>query len=259
MTSDPGRADFRTVREAADDIAVFLDLDGTLLEIAPTPDAVHVGLETLALLERSRLALGGALALITGRAIDDVDALLAPLALPIAGQHGFERRDADGRRHAYARRPPRLDAARDALTAFADRHPGVLIEDKGCTLAAHYRLVPDAGASLRLAVEREVAAAGGTLALHHSKMAFEVRPAGRDKGVAIAEFLAEPPFAGRRPVFIGDDATDEHGFAVVNDRGGRSVKVGAGATVAHWRLPDVGAVREWLARLAHVPHRAAAS
>lgn len=232
------------------ELALFLDVDGTLLHIADTPDAVTIDRATVDLLARAHRATGGATALITGRRIADVDRLFAPLALPVAGQHGFERRDAAGALHRHAQPPPELAAARARLAAFAAARPGVLIEDKGLTLAAHYRLAPAAGAALGTLVERLAAESAGTLAIQRGKMVFELRPAGKDKGTAITEFLEEDPFRGRVPVFLGDDLTDEYGFSIVNGRGGVSVKVGDGPTEATARLPDVDAVRGWLERLA---------
>lgn len=232
------------------ELALFLDVDGTLLHLADTPDAVTIDRETLALVERAHRATGGATALITGRRIADVDRLFAPLRLPVAGQHGFERRDATGALHRHARPRPELAAARARLEAFAAGHPGVLVEDKELTLAAHHRLAPAAGSALGALAERLAAESGGALALQRGKMVFELRPAGKDKGTAIAEFLDEAPFRGRTPVFLGDDLTDEYGFSIVNGRGGVSVKVGEGPTEANTRLPGVDAVRAWLARLA---------
>lgn len=126
------------------------------------------------------------------------------------------------------------------------RHPGLLLEDKGLALAVHYRQVPTLAGYLHRLLQRLAALAGEPLQLQKGKRVVEVKPLGFDKGTAIEEYLAEPPFQGRRPVFIGDDVTDEHGFAVVNRLRGLSVKVGAGPTQARYRLPDVAAVRAWL-------------
>lgn len=237
-------------RLRAPDVALFLDVDGTLLHLADTPDAVTIERASIDLLARLHRACGGALALITGRRIADVDRLFAPLRLPVAGQHGFERRDAAGRVRSHAHALPQIAVARARLQAFAARLPGVLIEDKGLTVAAHYRLAPRAGEALDALAERLAGESAGLLSLQRGKMLVELRPAGRHKGTAIGEFLDEPPFQGRAPVFIGDDLTDEHGFRVVNARGGLSIKVGEGPSVAAARLPDVDAVRAWLARLA---------
>lgn len=227
--------------------ALFLDVDGTLLHIADAPDRVRVDRDTVDLLADAHAATRGGLALITGRSIADVDALFAPLAIPVAGQHGLERRDARGGVHRHG--PARLHLApadRSRLDAFARRHPGVLIEDKGASIAVHYRLVPQAGAGLGALIAAIVGRSRGAFSIQRGKSVYEIRPAGRDKGTAIAEFMQETPFRGRLPLFVGDDLTDEHGFDIVNRMGGVSVKVGAGATRARQRLADVAAVREWL-------------
>jgi trehalose 6-phosphate phosphatase len=239
-----------TVARAPREAALFLDVDGTLLHIAETPGAVTIGRATVELLGRVHRATGGGLALITGRSILDIDQLFAPLALLVAGQHGFERRDATGTVHRHARPTPQLAASRAQLAAFAGAHPGVLLEDKGLTLAAHYRLAPAAEPALAALAASLAAGSGGALAVQHGKMVVELRPAGKDKGTAIAEFMDEAPFAGRTPVFLGDDLTDEYGFSIVNGMGGVSVKVGDGPTEARARMSGVDAVREWLGQLA---------
>lgn len=231
----------------APDWALFLDIDGTLLEFAEHPQAVRVDPALLRLLGALRAAAGGALALVSGRSVADVDALFAPLRLPVAGQHGTERRAADGSIHLH--RPPLEGLARAAaaLVPLTSAHAGLVLENKGMALALHYRRAP----ALRALAEREMraiaAALGEAFELQSGKYVVEVKPGGKDKGGAIAEFLAEPPFADRRPVFVGDDLTDETGFEVVNRAGGHSVKVGRGITRARWRLPDAAAVRRWLA------------
>lgn len=240
----------------AADWAFFLDIDGTLLEYAARPQEVRVGAELLELLERLRAAAGGALALISGRSVEDIDALFAPLVVPVASQHGTERRAADGtvRRHA----PPieKLGRAAADLVRLTAAHSGLVLENKGMTLALHYRQAP----GLRVLAEREMRAIAARLGdgfeLQTGKFVMEVKPSGKDKGSAIAEFIAEAPFAGRRPVFIGDDLTDEPGFEVVNRAGGHSVKVGPGITRARWHLFDAAAVRRWLASYAaeFAPH-----
>ncbi|MEP7181907.1 MAG: trehalose-phosphatase [Betaproteobacteria bacterium] len=234
----------------APDCALFLDIDGTLLHLAVTPARVHVDGEVAVLLPALAARLGGALALITGRAIADADRLFPELALPIAGQHGCERRAANGTYHRHAAAATDLARLRYGLSELVRRHDGLLLEDKGATLALHYGLAPQLAAYVHRAVRAEVAlaaAAGATLKVQRGKRIVEVKPDGRDKGTAILEFMAEPPFRGRRPVFAGDDLTDELGFAAVQRLGGWAVKVGPGATRAHHRLPDVDAVRQWLA------------
>jgi trehalose 6-phosphate phosphatase len=229
------------------DWAFFLDIDGTLLEYAASPQEVRVDAELVGMLERLFASSGGAVALVSGRSVEDIDKLFAPLKFPAAGQHGTERRAADGsiRQHA----PPLEDLARAAgeIVRLTAAHAGLVFENKGMTLALHYRLAP----GLRALAEREMraiaAGLGEAFELQSGKFVVEIKPGGKDKGSAIAEFAAERPFAGRRPVFIGDDLTDEAGFAVVNRIGGHSVKVGPGITQARWRLFDAAAVRRWLA------------
>lgn len=233
----------------APDWALFLDVDGTLLELAERPDAVRVGAAEVALLRALQRAAGGALALVSGRPVADLDALFAPLALPAAGQHGVERRDAAGAVHRHApSQALRREAAR--LHEFAARHRGLILEDKGNSLALHFRLAPQFGAAAGAALAEAAAALGEGFELLRGKMVVELKPSGRDKGMAITEFMREAPFTGRRPVFVGDDHTDEHGFAVVNRLGGESIKVGAGESVARWRIADARAVRAWLAQWA---------
>jgi trehalose 6-phosphate phosphatase len=230
--------------------ALFLDVDGTLLHIADAPHRVRVDRDTVDLLAYAHSATRGGLALITGRSIADIDALFAPLAIPVAGQHGLERRDARGGVHRHG--PAQLHLApadRRRLDAFARRHPGVLIEDKGASIAVHYRLAPQAGAGLDALIATIVGRSRGALSIQPGKSVYEIRPAGRNKGTAIAEFMQEAPFRGRLPLFVGDDLTDEQGFDVVNRMGGVSFKVGAGRSRARRRLADVDATRAWLLRM----------
>lgn len=237
------------VVEAAADWALFLDVDGTLLPIAETPDGVEVSDHLRAVLARLAPLYGHALALISGRPIAELDQLFAPLALPSAGLHGLERRDAAGRIRRLGE-PAWLDALRRALGDFAAAHPGVLLEDKVRTLALHYRRAPEAEAAARRAVAELIGGDDQRLRVIEGKMVLEIKPRLADKGAAVAAFLGEPPFAGRRPVFIGDDVTDEDAFAVVNRLGGTSVRVGdLPGTAARYRLPDVNAVVAWLEAL----------
>ena len=224
---------------------MFLDVDGTLLEFAHRPDAVEPGAELHGILRRLESALGGALALISGRAVDDLDRIFDPLRLPSGGQHGLERRDAAGVLHkvdiAHA-----LDGIRAPLRNFADRHEGALLEDKGSALALHYRMAPAVEAEARTLVE-SLTADRDELHYLAGKMVFEIKSRAVDKGVAIACFMAEAPFAGRVPVFLGDDVTDEDGFRFVNQTGGQSVRVGKSQdSAAQYALPDVGSVLDWL-------------
>jgi trehalose 6-phosphate phosphatase len=232
------------------DCALFLDIDGTLLELAPTPGGVRVDVGIATLLPALVRHLGGAVALITGRAMADADRLFRGMSLPIAGQHGLERRAADGSLHRHRPSLSGLARLRRDLTRFAARHDGLFLEDKGATLALHYRQAPRLAShvhrTLRVHMATAVASESGWC-LQPGKGILEVKPDGRDKGTAILEYMMERPFARRLPVFVGDDHTDEYGFAAVSNAGGWAVKVGRGRTTAHYRLPDVAAVRRWLA------------
>ena len=230
--------------------ALFLDFDGTLVDIAPTPDSIRVPDRLPALLARLRETLGGAVAIVTGRPIAEIDGFLGAAVPAVAGLHGLERRRPGG---AILRPQVRVEALRDArarLAEFAAEHPGLLVEDKRYALALHYRLAP--------ALEgrcRELAAAlGRELAgwqVVEGKRVFEIRPRGAAKGAAIEAYMGEAPFRGRVPVFCGDDITDEDGFAAVNALGGASIRVGPrAATRAALQLDTVAELLDWLARLA---------
>lgn len=227
--------------------ALFLDVDGTLAGIEAHPDAVTVERAVLELLDALHGALGGALALVSGRSIDELDALVAPLRLPAAGLHGVERRDARGALHRSAVDEAALARVRDELRRFAEAHPGAWVEDKTSALALHVRQAP--------LVDAELARFAGSLAerlpdqlvVQRGKRVVEVKPKGENKGTAVAAFMDEAPFKGRRPVFVGDDVTDEDAFAWVNAHEGLSIKVGAGGTLARHHLEDASDVARWLA------------
>jgi len=232
--------------------ALFLDIDGTLLNFASTPDRVRVDAHVKGLLPELAEQLCGAVALITGRAIGDADRLFPGVKLPVAGQHGLQRRAADGSIHLHAASMRGLERLRRELARFATRHPGLLLEDKGATLALHYRRAPELAAHVHRTLRNmlRTTAVSAEWRLQPGKKILEIKPDGRDKGTAILEYMAEPPFAGRLPVFVGDDLTDEYGFVAATHLGGWAVKVGRGATRAHYRLRDVAAVRTWLGAVA---------
>ena len=233
--------------------ALFLDVDGTLAEIALTPSAVEITDHARDTLSRLAVACGGAVALVSGRTITDVDRLFAPLHLPVAGLHGLERRDGEGQVSRAPAQGPRLDSARGALKNFVAGHPGTLIEDKGMTLALHFRQAPAAEADARALVTELVAAARGALVVQHGKMVLELRPMGGDKGSAVRAFMGEPPFASRLPIFVGDDVTDEAGFATINEMNGLSIRVGDGTpTCARYDGASVAAIHAWLDAAADV-------
>jgi trehalose 6-phosphate phosphatase len=237
--------------EARREWAYFFDLDGTLIDFAETPRAVRVSEDLRLLLRRMHRATGGAVALMSGRPIADIDRLFPGARIAAAGLHGLERRGVKGRvtRH----RPPvpaaRLERVRRQIAAHLNGKRGLLLENKGLSLALHYRRAPRLGAYAHRLARSLLPALGGNgrFCIQRGKYVVEMRPSGRDKGVAVQEFMHEPPFRGRIPVFVGDDATDEFGFRTVNQLGGVTIKVGPGRTAARWRLPDVRAVREWLA------------
>jgi len=226
--------------------AFFLDIDGTLLEIEGHPDEVRIGRTELDLVSGLHRATGGSLALVSGRPLAGIDVLFHPLKMPIAGQHGAERRDARGKRHRHRFPVEALHRAAVPVRKFVARNEGLVFEDKGASVALHYRLAPQLEAAAKAVVEDAARSAGGALEVQLGKMVFELKPAGVDKGSAIEEFMREQPFAGRVPVFLGDDVTDEFGFRVVNRLGGHSVKIGRGESAARWRLADPAAAKSWL-------------
>jgi trehalose 6-phosphate phosphatase len=231
-----------------DQCALFLDLDGTLIEYAHHPRAVTVDAPLLSLLQLLPQHLGGAVALVSGRSIEALDQLLDPLRLPASGLHGFERRSARGvhSRHA-APLPQALATARRLLAQLAARDPRIRLEDKGFALALHFRQAPELEPELIDAARLIAAQIGGGLELLLGPKVAELTPQGVSKASAVAEFMREPPFSGRRPLFVGDDPTDEPAFEWVNAAGGLSVAVNVtGATTAATRLRSVREVRAWL-------------
>jgi trehalose 6-phosphate phosphatase len=228
---------------------VFLDVDGTLLEIAPTPQAVEVPADLVGLLARLHDLVGGALALVSGRPVAELDRLFGPERFAAAGVHGAELRMADGS-HVRAPAGPDLREARAAFQAFVDRHPGAHCEDKGVAVTLHYRLAPDTEEEARCLAGTVAERLGPDVELLHGKMVVELRPSGANKGRAVEAFLSNAPFVGRIPVYVGDDLTDEDAFAEVNRLGGVSVLVGArSSSVASARLPTPRDVRRWLAEV----------
>lgn len=233
-----------------DGASLFLDFDGTLVELAERHDAVIADEAVKALLPGLVRALAGRVAVVSGRPADQILAYLAAdpaaPAFAIAGSHGLETVWPDGTRSAPDR-PAALDRAIAALDAAATRMPGVVIERKPFGVAIHYRQAPDAQAACDALGERIAREAG--LQLQHGKMVCELKMAGADKGDAVRMLLAHSPMTGTHAVFIGDDLTDEAGFRAADDSGGAGILVGArNATAAAFALPDVAAVHGWLAR-----------
>lgn len=228
------------------DWSLFLDVDGTLLEIAETPGGVHVSDSLKELLLRETRMRAGALALVSGRSLADLDVLFAPLRLIASGQHGLERRDIHGRVSRANISTQSLQQARILLKEVAATHRGLLLEDKGTALALHYRLAPELEAFAYAAIAK---AAEHTPDFHvqPGKCVWELKPRAVSKGTAIRDFMAEAPFAGRIPVFAGDDFTDEEGFKIVNELGGISILVGKPRdTLARFGLGGVSEVMEWM-------------
>ncbi len=233
--------------------ALFVDVDGTLLEIAARPELVRVPPGLPALFDRLAAERGGALALVSGRRLADLDCLFRPWRGAAAGLHGGEIRRADGgirgEEAIATNAAAMLDQLRPRLRDWASRFPGVWLEDKGAALALHYRGAPEKSAEIGDLADRLRREAGDGLRLIAGKMVLELLPCGCGKGGAVAALLAEPPFCGRRPVYLGDDTTDEDAFAEVNRRKGLSIRVGEpeAGTAAVFRLSSVAAVHAWLA------------
>lgn len=234
---------------ALDRIALFLDFDGTLVELAEHPEAVVMDAVTLDTLVRLHGDTGGAVAIVTGRDIAVIDRFLAPLELPVAGIHGLTRRDAGRKVHLPPDGEVFLDAAEQALREFAARESGLLIERKTASIALHFRARPELEAQCIDRLETLARDFSG-IEVKRGKMVVEAKPDHADKGTAIADFMAEPPFAGRVPVFAGDDVTDEDAFRVVNRLGGISIKIGCGATAARYSTQSRGSFIAWLGELA---------
>ena len=229
-------------------IALFLDVDGTLLEIAATPDAVKVPAALRNTLQLAAARENGALALISGRCIGELDQLFAPCVFPVAGQHGLERRDAQGRFFRPEVDTKALAAAREVLLPLQAKHAGLLLEDKGTAIAMHFRLAPRFEPLVRRVMTELIAPWTDRFTLREGKCVIELTPRGYSKRTAIEAFMAEAPFAGRAPVFLGDDITDEDGFEAVNAMDGYSVRVGGNPrpTAARYQFGSVTAVIAWL-------------
>jgi trehalose 6-phosphate phosphatase len=225
----------------ADNNAVFLDIDGTLLDIAPKPDAVVVpeGLNTA--LERLRERIGGALAVISGRPLDQIDHFF-PLKFAAAAEHGAIMRDAQGRLQNLVARPAAFDTWYETLKRETKDVPGVAIEVKTVSLVIHYRQAPQMQERLHDLARVLIENSGTEVALLPAHMAYELRPKGFNKGDALAAFMKMAPFAGRKPVFIGDDTTDEPAIALANEMGGLGLHVARDFNGS----PD--AVRRWLGK-----------
>ena len=262
MTFEPNPADATNTDASADnqaflltdwpDCSLFLDFDGTLVDLAETPDTVVVVPGLVDALATLRDKLGGRLAIVSGRPIEQIDAMLAPLKLPAAGVHGAERRAADGELHYITVLP--LDNARLRLQPLVAQYPDLLLEEKRGALALHYRLAPELKALCEQAMQAALDDSPGMVLLH-GKMVLELKPGSSTKGSALAAFMQEAPFKGHTPVFAGDDTTDEAGIAYAQQMGGMGVKIGAGPSAALRRLASPQELRAQLVQAATtLPH-----
>lgn len=226
-------------------IALFLDVDGTLAPIAQTPMQARISFAMLDILKSLQLHLDGALALISGRTVADVDIMTFPLECYVAGQHGIEIRDAAG-----YRKPDEKQALirhfSEEIRAFQQRFPQTLVEYKSFGIAIHYRMQPLLGPVIEKILLSLMQPYADALFLQEGKMVWEVKLRGADKGTAIRELMQSAPFVNRMPLFLGDDVTDEYGFKAVNEMGGISVKIGNELTAARYRLKDPAQVQAWL-------------
>lgn len=225
--------------------ALFLDFDGTLAPIAARPQDVRVPTWVLPLLQRMRPALGGAVAILSGRPLAQLDAFLSPLRLPAAGVHGLQRRLADGRIRVHEAVPPASVVS--AMRGLAASHRQLLVEVKPGAIALHYRAAPELEARCRSAIEVALAGDAQWMLLPGHKV-FEVKPRRWSKASAVVAFLVEPPFLGRLPIVVGDDLTDEDAMQAADAAGGHGVRVGPGASRARFGLADPAAVGSWLSR-----------
>ncbi len=242
-----------------DDIArfaIFLDLDGTIADIAERPEAVRIEPPILRILQLLQEKAQSALAVISGRDIAVIDKMLHPLVLPASGVHGLQRRDAAGVMRSQT--PPDISSIAHVLEKTLAAAPGVIIERKAGAVAVHFRLCPEMERRCRDVV-LEILRQRSEFRLLEGKKVLELAPRGASKGRVIETFLSEPPFAGRAPLFAGDDLTDEDGFVAVNARHGVSIKIGPGATAARYRVASPRDFRQWLGKLAASPQIAEAT
>jgi trehalose 6-phosphate phosphatase len=228
---------------------LFLDVDGTLIELTDSPLETFADSELKTLLGHVAERLGGAVALVSGRSIHYLDGLFAPLRLPAAGLHGVERRKASGALHGASFVDTQLTQARTAVNALVAAHPGTSVEDKGRTIAVHFRMAPEHEAVIRQSLDTIAKPLGSNYHIQEGNRVLEIKPRGFTKATAIKAFMREAPFSGRKPVFIGDDLTDQDGFRLVEDQDGISIAVGE-RVHGQFRLENAAAVRRWLQGIA---------
>ncbi|MDR9433532.1 MAG: trehalose-phosphatase [Spiribacter sp.] len=236
--------------EPASDWALFLDFDGTLVEIAEHPDAVVVPPTLQRLLSELTKGLNGAVAIVSGRSLEGLDALLDGALPAMAGIHGLERRDGQGTLYQPIDQTESFTEARAALREFVELHPGTTMEDKGNALTLHYRGAPQLAAAAEALLHAQCTSLGAEFTLQRGKQVLELKPIAAHKGRVVETFMQEPPFAGRTPVFLGDDVTDEDAFVTVKRLGGHAIRVGTDRdTAAAYQIDSVKAALEWLTHL----------
>jgi trehalose 6-phosphate phosphatase len=231
------------------DVAVLLDVDGTLLDFAPTPREVYVPTALRQTLARLYERSDGALAFVSGRPIGELDLLFSPLQLPAIGGHGAELRPVAGVGPQKPRMPLLDSRVKRSFAAIADAGPGIIIEDKGYSLALHYRLAPEKERVVLAAAKTIYEKLGLPLELLSGKLMVEIKPSGFNKGSAVRELMSFAPFAGRRPVFIGDDVTDLDAFAIMPDFGGIAIAVGETVAGVDYHFERPADVHRWLEKV----------
>jgi trehalose 6-phosphate phosphatase len=226
--------------------AILLDVDGTLLDLAPTPREVFVPHALRETLGRLQEQTGGAIAFVSGRPVNELDLIFSPLQLPAIGGHGAELRRTAGQAVRTRLRP--LDAdVKLRFAAIAEAGPGIILEDKGYSLALHYRLAPEKEPLVREAAARIAASLEGTLLeLLPGKLVLEIKQPGTTKATAVRELIAQPPFRDRRPIFLGDDVTDLSVFAIMPELNGMGISVGRTVAGVDFYLDQPSDVRRWL-------------
>jgi trehalose 6-phosphate phosphatase len=255
-TAPPGKALPNLVSAASelgrqlDQSAILLDIDGTLLDLAPTPREVWVPPGLANTLNRLLARTSGALALVSGRSLNDIDLIFAPEQFPAVGGHGAEMRISQDSEAVATHAPPMDRELKRRLAAIAKLSPGILLEDKGYSLALHYRLAPHAERAIYEAVSLIRAdLPNAPIEVLPGKCVCEIKHSGFTKATGVLELMAHEPFKGRRPIFIGDDVTDEAVFGIMPDLGGLAFSVGRHATGVADYFDEPRDVREWLAHL----------
>jgi trehalose 6-phosphate phosphatase len=240
----------RSLLPHLNDTAILLDIDGTLLDLTPTPREVWVPPGLAKTLNRLRERTSGALALVSGRSLNDIDLIFAPEQFPAVGGHGAEMRIVGDSEAVATHAPPMDKELKRRLAAIAKLSPGILLEDKGYSLALHYRLAPHAEKAIYAAVSLIRAdLPNAPIEVLPGKCVCEIKHSGFNKASGVLELMTHEPFKGRRPIFIGDDVTDETVFAIMPDLGGLAFSVGRRAQGVAGHFDEPSDVRAWLARL----------